>query len=322
MVTESNDLPSPSPCPSQTSGSLNASEEVRLRVTLLYSKVTGEVLCLETGKDFVDLLLGFLTLPLGCILKLLMEGSLVEPQELSSVEEKLGFIRVAQSGGFGHSKDGRLHHLREKREEVAPLTSIANLCESVAKMEDTYFCVDKALLLDPRPIAVFGGKLLPVSPLTVKKDKTTEYFCCGIACNFLCPKQGAKCPRHKRKMDTPCKTVDEEELGGQTNAYTGYAREGQFIITNTLDIYPSSAIKSLMHLSMLKSERVSDLDNIEILVGAEEVLLLMKVSLCSGNVLNKVFGKHCPRPPPPPFYNYRPHDTSRCRICPASAKGL
>lgn len=272
MVTDSNDLPST--CPSQYSESVNALDEA-LTVSLLYSKVTGQVLCIETGKEFVDLLLGFLTLPLGCVVKLLTEGSLLEPQELSSsgALERLGLSSAQSTNSSSH---GRAPHPRERQKDAAapppPLTSIANLYESVAKMEDPCLCVDKALLLDPRPVAAFGGRLLPVFPMKAKKEKAIEYYCCGIACNFLCPKQGAKCPRHKRKMETPCKTVDEEiEPEAPSNWHAGYAKEGQFIITNTLEIYPSSAIKSLMNLNMLKSERVSDLDNIEVLVGADEV---------------------------------------------------
>lgn len=43
-------------------------------VTIMYHRVTRQVLFLEAGKDFVDLIMGFLTLPLGSILKLSSES--------------------------------------------------------------------------------------------------------------------------------------------------------------------------------------------------------------------------------------------------------
>jgi hypothetical protein len=52
----------------------------------------------------------------------------------------------------------------------------------------------------------------------------------------------------------------------------GYVKGGiQFMITNTLDIFASSAIKALITLNMLRTEKVGDLDTIDVLVNAEEV---------------------------------------------------
>ncbi len=43
------------------------------------------------------------------------------------------------------------------------------------------------------------------------------------------------------------------------------------MITNTLDIFASSAIKALIALNMIRTEKVGDLDTIDVLVNAEEV---------------------------------------------------
>jgi hypothetical protein len=43
-------------------------------VTIMYHRATRQVLFLEAGKDFVDLIMGFLTLPMGSIIKLLSES--------------------------------------------------------------------------------------------------------------------------------------------------------------------------------------------------------------------------------------------------------
>jgi hypothetical protein len=67
----------------------------------------------------------------------------------------------------------------------------------------------------------------------------------------------------------------------------GYVKGGiQFMITNTLDIFASSAIKALITLNMLKTEKVGDLDTIDVLVNAEEVSTTPNSScaLCLKNI--------------------------------------
>lgn len=48
--------------------------EKGIQITLMYSKSSQQVLFVEAGKDFVDLVVGFLTLPIGCVIKLLSES--------------------------------------------------------------------------------------------------------------------------------------------------------------------------------------------------------------------------------------------------------
>ena len=106
--------------------------------------------------------------------------------------------------------------------------------------------------------------------------------------------------------------------------------DAKFMVTNQLEIMPSSSMKALIALEMIRSERVGDLDTMEVAVIAEEVsqkvsqslqyynvkafsfvhnyynkayvsdfvvdeqvLQLLKASLLSTNVLNDVFGKYC-----------------------------
>lgn len=45
-----------------------------ISLTLMYSKTSQQILFVEAGKDFVDLVVGFLTLPIGCVIKLLSES--------------------------------------------------------------------------------------------------------------------------------------------------------------------------------------------------------------------------------------------------------
>lgn len=72
-------------------------------------------------------------------------------------------------------------------------------------------------------------------------------------------------------------------------------KEGtKYMITNTLEIYASSeAIKALITLNVIRTERVGDLDTMPVSVVTAEVLQLLKSSFTSTNVLNDVFGKYC-----------------------------
>lgn len=78
----------------------------------------------------------------------------------------------------------------------------------------------------------------------------------------------------------------------------GYVREGtKYMVTNTLEIYASSeAIKALITLQIIRSERVGDLDTMPVKVVIAEILELLKFSFTSTNVLNDVFGKYCTDP--------------------------
>lgn len=54
-------------------------ESTSAQVTLLRCKSTGRVLFLEAGKDFVDTLISFLTLPLGTVIKLMLSQGMNIP---------------------------------------------------------------------------------------------------------------------------------------------------------------------------------------------------------------------------------------------------
>lgn len=247
-----------------------------ISVTVVFSKVTRQVLCLEAGKDFVDLLLSFLTLPIGSIVKLLSDASLLKSQE-----------SISAAG----SKDGAKGAPREASRgwgTAAPLSAMSSVYDSVVKMDDSLLRVDKSVLLDSRPPIPTCARLLPFAPLE-EDMKEVNYFCCGVSCHFVSRKFGAKCPRHKRKMETLCKMVDSDverqgdsrfggghfKAGLHSRVTAGFMKAGtHFVVTNNLDIYPSSAIKSLSSLKMIQSERISDLDNIDVQVGSEEVRIL------------------------------------------------
>ncbi|KAH8959816.1 hypothetical protein BDL97_06G097400 [Sphagnum fallax] len=359
MKAEGLDMPIPI-C--QNCGMPSTKEEETIGITLLFSKVSRQVLCVESGKDFVDMLVGFLTLPMGCIIKLLSQAALIHKPEMYCPAPALPLAMSPLPYTPSSKKVNR-----GKCNEHFAMTSISNVFDSVVRLEDSRMVTDKKCLLDPKPTNGFVGKLLSsINPTpevsTSGSVSQHNYYGCGQQCSFVTAVPGTKCPKHKsKKMETLFKIVEdienleaEEALGGRhcaapvcippsppsrrstrvksvnpdvrpqtprglsldaglalatTNAalspiasrlsvtdelLRGYVKGGiQFMITNTLDIFASSAIKALIALNMIRTEKVGDLDTIDVLVNAEEMLQLLKASISSTNVLNDVFGKYC-----------------------------
>jgi hypothetical protein len=177
-------------------------------ITLLFSKATRQVLCLEAGKDFVDTLLGFLTLPMGCIIKLLEEASMIHRPEC-----KIAPPVPASPSGKPYTP--RPKQGKNDSSEHFSMSSISNIFESVVRLDMKEMSADKKCLVDPKPAIPFGaGKLmaLPVSPSTTGRSTVTtelpSYYGCGNACPFYTSRPGTKCPKHKKQMNVPFKMVE------------------------------------------------------------------------------------------------------------------
>jgi hypothetical protein len=74
---------------------------------------------------------------------------------------------------------------------------------------------------------------------------------------------------------TTALTESQESLSTELEskpAGAGYVKENTtFMITDDLEIYATSTIKSIMLLNKLKVENMSDLDSLEITVGVTQV---------------------------------------------------
>lgn len=100
----------------ESSSSKSSKSEDTIWVVLLRNKQTKAVLYTEAGKDFVDLLLSFLTLPMGKVLQL---------------------FRDARGSG------------------LKPLgAAIANVYSSFQEFEDTHLYVNKNILLEQKAVCV------------------------------------------------------------------------------------------------------------------------------------------------------------------------
>nr|PNR55552.1 hypothetical protein PHYPA_006449 [Physcomitrium patens] len=126
-------------------------------VTLMYSKTSQQILFVEAGKEFVDLVLGFLTLPIGRVIKLLSDNSLITPKAV---------------GG------------------------IANVFNSIQRLEaEETLCTNKMMLVDLKPVHGLGH-LATEDEIRRSREGTSEpnnseqsFFLCGASshCAFVSP---------------------------------------------------------------------------------------------------------------------------------------
>lgn len=194
-------------------------------ITLLFSKATRQVLCLEAGKDFVDTLMGFLTLPVGCIIKLLEAASMIHRPECKLAPPPSAPLVFPP---------GTPYTPRPKKEkndagEHFAMSSIANILDSVVKLNDRAMAADKNCLVDPKPATPFGaGKLLLLhnTPRS-SNDQATQrsgvamYYGCGNPCSFYSTTSATKCPKHKKKMSVLLKLVTRNAASGENTPELG-----------------------------------------------------------------------------------------------------
>jgi hypothetical protein len=75
----------------------------------------------------------------------------------------------------------------------------------------------------------------------------------------------------KEIVESP-ESLDPRLLSEAAAITAGYVSASTtFIITDDMEIYPTSTVKSIVMLNKLKVENISDLDNIEIAVGITQV---------------------------------------------------
>ncbi|KAG0619677.1 hypothetical protein M758_4G156400 [Ceratodon purpureus] len=183
-----------------------------ISVTLLFSKATRQVLCLEAGKDFVDTLMGFLTLPIGCIIKLLEAASMIHRPECKLAPPPS--VPLVFPPGLPYSPSPK--KTKNAAGEHFAMTSIANILDSVVKLNDRAMAADKNCLVDPKPATPFGaGKLLYLnntprtsSTRSTQRSGGATYYACGNACSLYATTSATKCPKHKKKMSVPLKLVE------------------------------------------------------------------------------------------------------------------
>ncbi|KAH8973776.1 hypothetical protein BDL97_01G064800 [Sphagnum fallax] len=229
-----------------------------VRVQLLVQKSTKRVLYMEAGKDFVDMLFSFLMLPTGAVIKLISQG------------------------------------LNEW-----PVGAISNIFKSVDNLNASFMNIGcKDILLSPQP--AWGYRASSLLRIQGAESEPTTYYICSNFCKrpgsrtFMTRNLGDLCPKCKYPI-TSALTESQEPLSTELEskpAGAGYVKENTtYMITDDMEIYPTSTIKSIVLLNKLKVENMSDLDSLEITVGVTQAFQLLRASLTTSSALNDVFAK-------------------------------
>ncbi|KAI9116171.1 hypothetical protein K1719_013101 [Acacia pycnantha] len=214
---------------------------------MVVDTVKNTVLYAEAGKDFVDVLLSFLTLPLGTIARLV-------------------------------DKDSNMKSLR--------LGCISSLYQSLANLEPKYWNSEtcKQMLLQPRSsMERFNQRL----KLNIDDTEPTKFYACEMShCrrgsymlvstfnNMKC-----KCGKNLIHVLDVDKTISADDNMGE-----GYVREACFIVYEDLRVMPLNTTSTLCLLKSLRSTKVK-IEDFTVNIEPKEVMDLLKCSLVTNMVL-------------------------------------
>lgn len=240
-----------------------------MNLRLLMNEKSGKILYAEAGKDFVDLLFSFLTLPTGSVIKLL--SHLKCRNRVGSITNLYNSVDKLQSMFMSADKS----HLLEPsvmctdpndilRIKSAPI--VYYVCGS-QRGGSTHYNMDDG------PFS--SGKTL------YKATQSTHY---------MATQSGGRCAcgqplGYEVQLQNPVPGPAVPSRGG------GYVKETvTFIITNELEISPASTITSINLLNKLNVRDLSDLGERNVNVGRNEALELLHACLVSTTALDDVFG--------------------------------
>ncbi|KAK2972226.1 hypothetical protein RJ640_014284 [Escallonia rubra] len=248
-------------------------EELTLKI--LVDKAQNKVLFAEAGEEFVDILLSFLTLPLGTIVRLLSM-----PSDSSQLE-------------FG---------------------SLSTLYQSVSALQTKHFWtkVGKDMLLNPRNSAAAQCQKLKID---IDDTARTKYFMCPDMLNdkhagspLLSTLEDVKCTCGSL-MNTQMELVASDVRLQESTSGVFVTETASFIITDDLQIMPNLLGTTVALLSTHGKTDTKVLEERTLKVGVEEVLNLLRGSLLSKtpltdlvrqgpfscNIVKSDTGKYLPR---------------------------
>lgn len=215
-----------------------ASSKISLK--LLVDNKTKKVLFAEAGKEFVDFVFSLLTLPIGAVVKLISAGTM-------------------------HGSIGRLY-------------------QSVDTMGASYLLpgTDKKDLLQPKVLQPPGGREPPL--LLHGADESSpvarvKLYTCPSHCVTVTMEDKAECPQCRKAMTTEMTVVlpsaaargvtagggGGEECGGYVKGVVTY------MVTDGLEVTPTSAISSFALISRFSAGKDVDLAEKFVTVGMDEV---------------------------------------------------
>lgn len=229
-----------------------------MNLRLLMNEKSGKILYAEAGKDFVDLLFSFLTLPTGSVIKL-------------------------------------LSHLK-CRNRVGSITNLYNSVDKLQSMfmsaDKSHLLEPSVMCTDPNDILRI--KSAPIVYYVCGSQRN----CGRGSTHYMATQSGGRCAcgqplGYEVQLQNPVPVEQEPAMPAAAvpSRGGGYVKETvTFIITNKLEISPASTITSINLLNKLNVRDLSDLGERNVNVGRNEALELLHACLVSTTALDDVFG--------------------------------
>ncbi|KAL7129098.1 hypothetical protein ABFS83_13G040900 [Erythranthe nasuta] len=236
---------------------MSNSKDVKFSLRVFLNKQKTKVLFAEVESDFADVLLSFLTLPLGTIVRVLKK-----------------------------------HYGEGQETPVVNIGSLTNLYDSLSNLDGVYFWTEgcKEVLLNPT--SSFRDECRKLK-LDISETQPTEHFTCPLpkcyaSCNMDClsvyyDTSECNCGRKRvRKIGTKEEPQATNRAGGIFTVDIA-----SFIISDDLRVFPNSTdfIRTLRNLG------ITDIDLGELTIvtfGFNEIMDLLRGSLFSGTPLSDV----------------------------------
>ncbi|KAF6161007.1 hypothetical protein GIB67_007648 [Kingdonia uniflora] len=237
-----------------------ATEEGKtISLNVLVDKQRNRVVFVESNNDFIDILLSFLTIPVGTVLRLARKQK--QPCGIGCMDNLYQSLEDFDSELFEKES---LRHMLLRPENLA-----GALCKrlkiNIDDTELTKYYVCPQLTIDTYYSRQHASSLLSIS--------NNEQCSCG------------------ELMSLPINLSDEkvedgniEDRGVFVNALKGIS----FTVTDDIQILPFSTETSFAHLNALGIKRMNELDEKTINVGVEEIISILRHSFLSKIPLTEV----------------------------------
>ncbi|KAF8394964.1 hypothetical protein HHK36_018903 [Tetracentron sinense] len=229
------------------------------KVKLMVSKSSNKVLYAEAGEDFVDLVLSFLTLPLGSIVELF--GGKSPMQSLNNLYKSVEELSVDNYMKSDECKNLLLHPKLPSyfgcENQLLPIQEVINLYYY------TFYC----------------QSCYPICETSTSENDAPS----------LC--------RHNTKR-LPLEVINPKLLTGDFVDGGGFLKGPEiFMVTDDLIVTPFSPISAISLLDSLKVP-ISDVEERVVTVSKKKALTLLRVSLASKSALTNTFiFNFCPKVP-------------------------
>ncbi|GLJ10627.1 hypothetical protein SUGI_0132030 [Cryptomeria japonica] len=238
-----------------------------MNVRFMINTRTQRIVYAEAGKEFVDFLFSFLSMPIGSILKLLY--ALESNRKIGSVSNLYDSMEKLSS----------LFLITDKSQLLDPKFITPYFNNSLSIEGGNYYVCS---YLIGRGASASWGYYDHGGMNTTHNMSTSNTDIC------ICGKPIDHLVQLRQNTNT---SGSSSQTAGQAQGNSGYVKEMlTFIITDDLKIKGSSTITTITLLNQLSIKDLTDLEERTAIVDRNKALEILEASLISTTVLNDVFG--------------------------------